>query len=377
VRGDQDDGGTARAVPRQVASHVEAALAAEHDVDEHHVGPQLRRPPQRIGGIRRQAHHRHAPRSRSVPAACRKDALSSTIRHRSGTASASHPPARIALKLSASRTHPGVTKIAVGPRRLARGSSCQPAASGAASTFRPHGHGDADRIEEQTGWNGDQSWCRRGHRTSRRGGSRSRELVSSRPAAHLDPRPPGISAAPANRKPVGVLRRSGQPAVRSAPEHPARRASGWATTRRDASASLRSSPLPSRPSSLRLAATDDELDRLPEAIDHSRRALRVMRQNVGISLATKVLFVVLAPIGFVSLILAVAVDTRRCCRSTTRRSTDPCRRPTISIGRWDATRLPIETKRVRFAEVEAEVCGDATSLPCRSFLAVREPWPPD
>jgi hypothetical protein len=71
---------------------------------------------------------------------------------------------------------------------------------------------------------------------------------------------------------------------------------------------LRSSPLPSRPSSLRLAATDDERDRLPEAIDHSRRALRVMRQNVGISLATKVLFVVLAPIGFVSLILAVAVD---------------------------------------------------------------------
>jgi hypothetical protein len=140
-------------------------------------------------------------RSRSVPAACRKDALSSTIRHRSGTASASHPPARIALKLAASRTHPGVTKIAVGPRRLARGSSCLPTASGAASTFRPHGHGDADRIEEQTGWNGDQSWCRRGHRTSRRGGSRSRELVSSRPAAHLDPRPPGISAAPANRSP--------------------------------------------------------------------------------------------------------------------------------------------------------------------------------
>ena len=57
-----------------------------------------------------------------------------------------------------------------------------------------------------------------------------------------------------------------------------------------------------------VALMGDELHRLPEAIDHSRRALRVMRQNVVISLATKALFVALAPLGFVSLVLAVAVD---------------------------------------------------------------------
>ena len=57
-----------------------------------------------------------------------------------------------------------------------------------------------------------------------------------------------------------------------------------------------------------VALMSDELVRLPEAIDHSRRALRIMRQNVVISLATKAIFVVLAPLGFVSLVLAVAAD---------------------------------------------------------------------
>lgn len=52
----------------------------------------------------------------------------------------------------------------------------------------------------------------------------------------------------------------------------------------------------------------DELDRLPEAILHSRRTLRVMRQNVTFSLVIKALFVALAPVGLVSLVLAVAVD---------------------------------------------------------------------
>ena len=57
-----------------------------------------------------------------------------------------------------------------------------------------------------------------------------------------------------------------------------------------------------------IALMGDELTRLPEAIDHGRRALRVMRQNVVISLATKAIFVVLAPLGYVSLVLAVAAD---------------------------------------------------------------------
>jgi Zn2+/Cd2+-exporting ATPase len=57
-----------------------------------------------------------------------------------------------------------------------------------------------------------------------------------------------------------------------------------------------------------LALMGDELDRLPEAVEHSRRALRIMRQNVVVSLATKAVFVALAPLGFVSLVVAVAAD---------------------------------------------------------------------
>ena len=57
-----------------------------------------------------------------------------------------------------------------------------------------------------------------------------------------------------------------------------------------------------------VALMSDELQRLPEAIDHSRRTLRIMRQNVAISLATKAVFVILAPLGYVTLIVAVAAD---------------------------------------------------------------------
>ncbi len=52
----------------------------------------------------------------------------------------------------------------------------------------------------------------------------------------------------------------------------------------------------------------DDLARLPDALHDARWALRVMRQNVVISLATKAVFVVLAPLGYVTLIVAVAAD---------------------------------------------------------------------
>lgn len=57
-----------------------------------------------------------------------------------------------------------------------------------------------------------------------------------------------------------------------------------------------------------VALMGDELERLPDAIAESQRALRVMRQNVVVSLATKAIFVMLAPLGYVSLVLAVAAD---------------------------------------------------------------------
>lgn len=61
-------------------------------------------------------------------------------------------------------------------------------------------------------------------------------------------------------------------------------------------------------SSADVALMGDELTRLPQAIDHSKRARAVMRQNIALSLATKVAFVALAPLGLVSLVEAITVD---------------------------------------------------------------------
>ncbi len=57
-----------------------------------------------------------------------------------------------------------------------------------------------------------------------------------------------------------------------------------------------------------VALMTDDLERLPEALREARRALRVMRQNVAISLLTKAVFVVLAPLGYVTLVMAVVAD---------------------------------------------------------------------
>ena len=57
-----------------------------------------------------------------------------------------------------------------------------------------------------------------------------------------------------------------------------------------------------------VALMSDDLTRLPEAITGARQAARVMRQNVVASLAVKAVFVTLAPLGLVTLVLAVAAD---------------------------------------------------------------------
>jgi Cd2+/Zn2+-exporting ATPase len=57
-----------------------------------------------------------------------------------------------------------------------------------------------------------------------------------------------------------------------------------------------------------VALMGDRLDRLPEALALSRRALSIMRVNVVASLAIKAVFVVLAPFGLVTLVVAVAAD---------------------------------------------------------------------
>src|SRR4030095_10118006 len=52
----------------------------------------------------------------------------------------------------------------------------------------------------------------------------------------------------------------------------------------------------------------DDLTRLPDALTGARQATAVMRQNVIASLAVKAVFVALAPLGLVTLVLAVAAD---------------------------------------------------------------------
>lgn len=57
-----------------------------------------------------------------------------------------------------------------------------------------------------------------------------------------------------------------------------------------------------------VALMSDELDRLPDAVAHSRRTLRIIRQNVVASLAVKAVFVILAPLGLTTLVMAVVAD---------------------------------------------------------------------
>src|SRR6185436_579254 len=57
-----------------------------------------------------------------------------------------------------------------------------------------------------------------------------------------------------------------------------------------------------------VALMSDDLSKLPWLIRHSRRTLRVIRQNITFSLAVKVVFVVLTFAGHASLWAAIAAD---------------------------------------------------------------------
>jgi Cd2+/Zn2+-exporting ATPase len=58
-----------------------------------------------------------------------------------------------------------------------------------------------------------------------------------------------------------------------------------------------------------IALMADDLTRLPWLIRHSRRTLTIIRQNIGVSLAVKALFVLLTFAGISSLWGAIAADT--------------------------------------------------------------------
>lgn len=57
-----------------------------------------------------------------------------------------------------------------------------------------------------------------------------------------------------------------------------------------------------------VALMSDDLSKLPWLIGHSRRSLRIIRQNIGISLVTKGAFVALTFLGYASLWSAIAAD---------------------------------------------------------------------
>ena len=57
-----------------------------------------------------------------------------------------------------------------------------------------------------------------------------------------------------------------------------------------------------------VALMSDDLSKLPWLIRHSRRTLRIIRQNIALSLAVKVLFAILTFVGTASLWAAIAAD---------------------------------------------------------------------
>ena len=57
-----------------------------------------------------------------------------------------------------------------------------------------------------------------------------------------------------------------------------------------------------------IALMSDDLAKLPWLIHHSRRALNIIRQNIGVSLGVKTIFVLLTFSGFASLWAAIAAD---------------------------------------------------------------------
>ena len=57
-----------------------------------------------------------------------------------------------------------------------------------------------------------------------------------------------------------------------------------------------------------IALMSDDLSRLPWLIEHSRRTVTIIRQNIVFSLAVKALFVVLTFTGYSSLWAAIAAD---------------------------------------------------------------------
>ena len=57
-----------------------------------------------------------------------------------------------------------------------------------------------------------------------------------------------------------------------------------------------------------IALMSDDLEKLPWLIRHSRRTLRVIKQNIAFALGLKLAFIVMALFGVATLWMAIAAD---------------------------------------------------------------------
>ena len=53
----------------------------------------------------------------------------------------------------------------------------------------------------------------------------------------------------------------------------------------------------------------DDLGQIPALIRHARKAMTIIKQNIGFALGLKALFIILATFGLATLWMAIAADT--------------------------------------------------------------------
>ncbi len=128
-----------------------------------------------------------------------------------------------------------------------------------------------------------------------------------------------------------------------------------------------------------VALMSDNLDRLPEALTHSRRALRIMHQNVGISLMTKAVFVVLAPLGYVTLVVAIVADMG-ISLLVTLNGLRLMRATSGAVSTTDVTAAPVPAGRPAVSTCEDGCCAtenqaDVVALAAAAFLDERAAKP--
>ena len=273
-----------------------------------HRGPRRRLTPTRalalVAAVERRSEHPLARGARRAPPARARYAFESPRRSRRCLGAACSPaspdascgPAARGWSQSASAPRP---KRWASSRLAARPPSCSAKASGALAVF-----GLADEAAPRSRC-GDRGSCAgpASERVVMLTGDNERVAAAVAEVVGVDEFRAGllpedklraVEALNAERGPVAMVGDgiNDAPALAAAPVGIAMGAAGTDVALQSADVALMS----------------DDLARLPDALTGARQATRVMRQNVIASLAVKAIFVVLAPLGLVTLVLAVAAD---------------------------------------------------------------------